>query len=101
MFQKLEDSPTGPVSPPGMNQNQMERVATSAKGKAIKQERQHSGPRGVRLVPGGPMSYEKKKANSAWLVGHLRAQQRLYGYEVEAYKTLATYEKIRKKWRSA
>ena len=30
MFQKLEDSPTGPASPPGMNQKQMERVATSA-----------------------------------------------------------------------
>ena len=58
---------------------------------------QHAGGgRGrLRLGLGGGLG-EKKEANYAWLASHLRAQQRLYNYEVEAYKTLATYERIHK-----
>ena len=49
----------------------------------------------LRLGLGGHLS-GKKTANYAWLAGHLRAQQKLYKYEVKAYKTLATYERIHK-----
>ena len=72
-------------------------IGCDSKTQAFQQKGQNRGPRRVRLVPGGPMNFEqKKKVNSTWLVGHLRAQQRLYGYEVKAYKALATYEKIKK-----
>ena len=69
----------------------------SSQTKEISRQAQHAGGGGgrLRLGLGGGLG-EKKAANHAWLAGHLRAQQRLYKYEVEAYKTLATYERIHK-----
>ena len=81
----------------GLEQEANGEIGCDSKAKAIFQEKQQRGPRRVRLVPSGPMNFEKKKkVNSTWLVGHLRAQQKLYDYEVKAYKALATYEKIKK-----
>ena len=69
----------------------------SSQTQEISRQAQHAGGgRGrLRLGLGGGLG-EKKAANYAWLASHLRAQQRLYNYEVEAYKTLATYERIHK-----
>ena len=84
------------IKPIGTIHQEAGEVASSQTQENSRQTQHAGGGRGrLRLGLGGGLG-EKKAANYAWLASHLRAQQRLYNYEVEAYKTLATYERIRK-----
>ena len=47
------------------------------------------GRRGVRLGT-------DRMKNRTWMIGHLRAQQRLYSNEIEEYKALTTFAEIKR-----